>query len=119
MAGEFKRTFRLERSSSGDIRREIDDELAHHLELCAEELIDQGWAPEEASREAARRFGDMEETRAYCAQMQVRRGEVERRTAAASKRRLMLSLPYLPRVGSSVARAASSSGSAEWAASPI
>ena len=82
MAGDFKRAFRLGGSSRSDIRSSIDDELAHHVDLCVDELMDQGWGEDEARREAARQFGDMEQTRAYCSEMQMRRGVVERRSAS-------------------------------------
>jgi putative ABC transport system permease protein len=77
--GGFKRVFRLDRSSRADVRSSVDDELRHHLELAAEELKDEGWDPADAHREALRRFGDMDETRAYCEEMQTRMGRDERR----------------------------------------
>ena len=75
----FKRVFRLDRSSGDDKSRAVDDELRHHIELAAEELVDTGWERTEAHREALRQFGDVDETRAYCEQMQARRGRDERR----------------------------------------
>jgi predicted permease len=75
----FKRVFRLDRSSGDDTHRAVDDELQHHMELAMAELVDAGWEPTEAHREALRQFGDMDETRAYCEQMQARRGREERR----------------------------------------
>jgi len=80
MAGDFKRTFRLDRRSRADARASVDEELAHHLELMAEELVETGWAEDDARREAARRFGDLDDTRAFCAEVQARRGREERRT---------------------------------------
>lgn len=75
----FKRVFRLDRSSGDDTRRAVDDELQHHMELAIAELEDAGWGPTEAHREALRQFGDIDETRAYCEEMQTRRGREERR----------------------------------------
>ncbi len=58
----------------------MDDELQHHMELCVEELVEAGWEMDEARREALRQFGDLDETREYCEDMQKRRSTVERRT---------------------------------------
>lgn len=79
MAEEPRRTFRLDRGRAEDARTAVDEELAHHLELCAAELEALGWTPEEARLEAERRFGDLEETRVYCTTIQRRRGRMERR----------------------------------------
>ena len=79
MAGDFKRAFRLDGASSRDTRGAVDDELAFHLELCVDELVESGWSPEDARREAMRQFGDLEQTRKYCTDMQSKRGRVERR----------------------------------------
>jgi predicted permease len=57
----------------------VDEELRFHLEAAAEELIEQGWSEADARREAEREFGDLEATRAYCEQMQRRRGREEGR----------------------------------------
>lgn len=45
-------------------RREIDDEIASHLEARAEHLVRQGMPEAAARREALRRFGDLDEARA-------------------------------------------------------
>ena len=75
----FKRVFRLDRSSGADVRRAVDDELWHHIALAVDELVEAGWEESEAHREALRQFGDMDETRTYCEEMQARRGRDERR----------------------------------------
>ena len=85
MADHFKRAFRLDRSSRTDARGSVEDELEHHLELCTEELVQAGWESDDARREALRQFGDIAETKAYCADMQTRRGAVERRTMSADE----------------------------------
>ena len=85
MAGHFKRAFRLDRSSRTDARASVDDELEHHVELCVEELVETGWESDDAQREALRQCGDMDETKAYCEDMQTRRGAVERRTMLADE----------------------------------
>ena len=81
----FKRVFRLDRSSGADVQRAVDDELQHHIELAVDELVDAGWGETEAHREALRQFGDMDETRAYCEEMQARRGRDENRRATVRK----------------------------------
>ena len=79
MGRDFKRTFRLDRSSPPDTRASVEDELKHHVNLCVDELVELGWGEEEARREAVRRFGDLKATQAYCEDMQMRRGREERR----------------------------------------
>jgi putative ABC transport system permease protein len=46
-----------------DATKDVDDELAFHLEMRARELIEQGWSPNEARAEAAKSFGDVQEIR--------------------------------------------------------
>jgi putative ABC transport system permease protein len=53
--------------------------LRHHFDLVVEELREKGWDETEAQREALRQFGDVDATRAYCEDMQTRRGRDERR----------------------------------------
>jgi putative ABC transport system permease protein len=52
------RLFGIDRSSSG-VQRAVDDELRFHLEMTEKELMASGMTPDEASREAQRRFGDV------------------------------------------------------------
>lgn len=40
------------------LREELDEEFAAHVELGAYHLVRRGWSPDEAEREARRRFGD-------------------------------------------------------------
>ncbi|MEM7416156.1 MAG: ABC transporter permease [Gemmatimonadota bacterium] len=93
MAGGFKRTFKLDRAP-GSVRSSVDDELEHHIELVLEELTEAGWDEVEARREALRQFGDFAETRAYCTEMQTRRGRDERRREVMSFDELRLDLKY-------------------------
>ena len=79
MGNPFKRAFRLDRGSARDARSSVDDELAFHLEECVEELMAAGWSRKEAEVEVRRTFGDLEATRAYCAEVQTRREREERR----------------------------------------
>ena len=54
----MRRTFRLTDSRS-DPRRDVGDEIRFHLDMRAQELIDQGMPHDEAWREARRQFGDV------------------------------------------------------------
>jgi predicted permease len=83
----YRRAFRLDRHARSDARAAVDEELAHHLELCVEELVARGWDVDDARREAARRFGDVNGTRAYCEDVQARRGREERRSMSLDELR--------------------------------
>jgi hypothetical protein len=48
------------------VEREVDDELAFHLEMRTRELIASGSSPSAAGEEARRRFGDLDEVRKEC-----------------------------------------------------
>ncbi|HEV3140216.1 MAG TPA: permease prefix domain 1-containing protein, partial [Vicinamibacterales bacterium] len=41
------------------VDREVDEEIAFHIEMRARELVDAGMDPAAARREAERRFGDV------------------------------------------------------------
>jgi hypothetical protein len=59
--------------------KEIDDEIAFHLQERIDALVDRGWTPDEARGEAVRRFGDLATERAAlfaAAQQRDRRLEV-------------------------------------------
>jgi hypothetical protein len=47
-------------SLAGAGAEEVQDELAHHLELRTLELVERGWTPDAARAEAARRLGGVE-----------------------------------------------------------
>lgn len=53
---------RVERSRSG-IERAVQDELDFHFDMTVRDLMANGMTPEDARREAQRRFGDIERTR--------------------------------------------------------
>ena len=57
----------------------VDEELAFHLEMVAQQLEAEGWPPAEASAEARRRFGDLEYTTKYCRAQDARRDQERRR----------------------------------------
>lgn len=72
--------FRRPRSPE-EVRREVDEELDFHLERKAGEIARaEGLPPDEARREARRRFGNVEGTREYCAEQAAAR---ERRRTLA------------------------------------
>jgi predicted permease len=63
----------------GSIPREVDEELAFHLEMRTRKLIDSGWSPQEARLEALRQFGNLDEVRADCMTMDRERMRVMNR----------------------------------------
>ena len=75
-----RRAFRLRSRSEDEVRAEVEEELQYHLERCIEELVARGWTRTEAEAEAVRQFGDLDETRIYCARESMRAKSEERRT---------------------------------------
>src|SRR5215203_3037007 len=63
-----RRPFWHLRRGRGGIAADVDDELAVHLDMRAEELQATGMSRDAARREALRRFGDLAGTRRYCRQ---------------------------------------------------
>src|SRR5262249_31352505 len=59
------RLFRLPWRTSQQIKRDIDEELAFHLDMRVDALIALGLAPEAARARALREFGDLEDARRY------------------------------------------------------
>src|ERR1700755_3167732 len=57
--------------SRATIAREVDAELAFHLEMRVAELVSAGVDAESAREQARREFGDIEFTRTYCRRMDV------------------------------------------------
>lgn len=55
----FRRYFRL----PGRIDAEVDDEIAYHLEMVVEQLMQKGWPEAQAREEATRQFGDVARVR--------------------------------------------------------
>jgi predicted permease len=49
-----------------NLAREVDEELAFHIEMRIQQLISAGRSPEAARQEALRQFGDMERVRTSC-----------------------------------------------------
>src|SRR5688572_13379878 len=72
---KFRRYLRL----PGGIHSEVDDEIAYHLEMKAEQLMRAGWPAEQARAEAARQFGDLQRVRAEVGHLMAQRTRGERR----------------------------------------
>jgi putative ABC transport system permease protein len=94
-----RRRFRPLPRNRREIRFEVDEEIAFHLEMRWRELIAQGLSPAAAWDEARRRFGDLETTREVCMKSD---GRLERRRAwseslADARRDLALALRNMRR----------------------
>ena len=74
------REFRFAWLTRRQVASDVDAELAFHLERRVEELVARGLSPEDARREAAERFGNLEYTRRYCRDEDVRREREARHT---------------------------------------
>jgi len=61
------------------IAREIDDEIAFHFDETVAELVAQGLTPDDARREAAKRFGDLSQVRRDLRQIDSMSDRQERR----------------------------------------
>jgi predicted permease len=68
----MRRVFRIP-FGRAHIGREVDDELAFHLEMRAQRLIAAGWTSDAARQEALRQFGDVSTVRADCVVMDEQR----------------------------------------------
>ncbi|MFW6201297.1 MAG: ABC transporter permease, partial [Gemmatimonadota bacterium] len=58
-----RRLFRLPRRNAERIREDVDEEIAFHLDMRVEELVNDGVDPREARDRAEREFGDLAEAR--------------------------------------------------------
>ncbi len=74
----FRRLFRIDRGSE-DVPTAVADELQFHFDMTIEELVAAGMSREEATREAHRRFGDVEQTRSHLHGLDRARVTLERR----------------------------------------
>jgi predicted permease len=77
--GRFRRELRW-RFWSVPVEREVDAELAFHLEMRSRELIEQGLSPNDARATALRRFGDVDRITEACRDLGRRRNDTMRRT---------------------------------------
>jgi hypothetical protein len=75
-----RRSFRLPWRSRRQIARDVDAELAFHLDMRARELAAAGLPIDEARRRARDEFGDVAFTRAYCRDLDERSERVTRLT---------------------------------------
>ena len=74
-----RQLFRFPWRSRRQVAADVDEELRLHIQQAAQDLRAQGWPAGEARLEAERRFGDMEFTRKYCRDEDVRREREKRR----------------------------------------
>lgn len=66
-------------SNQKPVDEDVRLELAQHIELRTEELVAQGWGPEEARAEAVRAFGDLAAVTDECREITVRARRSRRR----------------------------------------
>ncbi|HYO14715.1 MAG TPA: ABC transporter permease [Thermoanaerobaculia bacterium] len=85
MAG-WRRSFRLH-LRGGTVERDVDEEIAFHVETRTEELIEQGMSPSAAREEALRCFGDLQGVRRSCLEIGRRRQRGRRRLEILSEMR--------------------------------
>ena len=69
------------------VETDVDDEIAFHLAMRAEQLRQRGLAPDVARDAAQRRFGDLDQVRQEC--VEIDRGHVRRQRAIMSLEDLM------------------------------
>jgi predicted permease len=74
----IKRLLHIQRDGAG-IDRAVDEELEFHFDMTVRELMNSGLSPDEAKREANRRFGDVERARERLARIDRSRVGHERR----------------------------------------
>ncbi|HEX6049151.1 MAG TPA: ABC transporter permease [Gemmatimonadaceae bacterium] len=77
--GRFRRELRWRRFWSVPVEREVDSELAFHLEMRARELVEQGMSPDDARAAAVARFGDVDLITQACRDLGRRRNDEMRR----------------------------------------
>src|SRR6185503_12725230 len=75
-----RRQFRFAWRNKRQVASDVDAELAFHLARRVDELMAQGLSADDAHREAAARFGNLEYTRQYCRDEDVRRERETRHT---------------------------------------
>jgi predicted permease len=86
MLGRFRRELRW-RFWSVPVEREVDSELAFHLEMRVRELLDQGMTPDQARAAALARFGDLGRITEDCRDVARRRNRDMRRAEWLSELR--------------------------------
>jgi putative ABC transport system permease protein len=77
----MRRIFRFPSRTKSQIRRDLDEELAFHIDMRAAELrATRGLDPGVARQEALREFGDVDFTRRYCIDLDTGSERMTRRT---------------------------------------
>ena len=74
----LRRVFRVE-GGAGQVQREVEEEVAFHLEMRIRDLVARGMTPDAARAEAERRFGDVRGYRAELGAIDEGRRSDERR----------------------------------------
>ena len=74
----LRRFFRLP-SAERDVHALVDDEIAFHVDMLAEQLAAEGHSPEAARREALRRFGNLDGVRRRCYEISLSHATAMRR----------------------------------------
>jgi predicted permease len=74
----LRRFFRLP-SAERDVHALVDDEIAFHVDMLAEQLAAEGHPPEAARREALRRFGNLDGVRRRCYEISLSHATTMRR----------------------------------------
>ena len=77
--GSRGRFFRFSWRSRRQVSADVDSELRFHLDQAVADLRAAGWSDSDARLEAARRFGDLDFTRDYCREEDLRRERGRRR----------------------------------------
>ena len=74
----LRRLVHVDRDRAG-VDRAVNDELEFHFDMTVRDLMAGGMSPEDARREAQRRFGDVERARERIAAIDRSRADQERR----------------------------------------
>jgi putative ABC transport system permease protein len=74
----LRRLFRVERGTA-TVERDLDEELRFHFDMTVEELVKRGTTPDQARREAVRRFGDVDRHRDNLREIDRERAKQRRR----------------------------------------
>src|SRR5690349_20593417 len=78
----FRAFIRLPRSAAR-IRADVDEELRFDIDMRARDLVEQGMSETAARERAATEFGDLETTRRYCEELDMRVEHATRRSNLA------------------------------------
>src|SRR5437773_6648783 len=66
---------------AGRIRADVDEELGFEIDMRTRDLIAQGLTPAAARERAIAEFGNLDETRRYCADLDMQHETIERRAS--------------------------------------